>query len=136
VAKVAKLADTQGAQRRKRRPQQGVEARAMNYRLYNRDCIAGARDDLDNRSVDLLICDLPFGLDIDDTAYNRDPRHVLPGYAEAPRDYDRWTYDWLREARRVLKPDGSIYVITGWTRLRSVLNALHDLDMPLINHII
>jgi site-specific DNA-methyltransferase (adenine-specific) len=108
----------------------------MKYRLYNRDCIAGARDHLDDRSVDLLICNPPFGLGDHETAYNRDHRLVLPGYAESQRDYDRWTYDWLREARRVLKPNGSIYVVSGWTNLRSVLNALHDLDMPVVNHLI
>ncbi len=108
----------------------------VRYRLYNRDCIAGARDHLDDRSVDLLICDPPFGLDDHQTAYNRDHRLVLPGYNEAPKDYGYWTYDWLEEARRVLKPDGSIYVVSGWSNLRSVLDALHDLDMPLINHVI
>jgi site-specific DNA-methyltransferase (adenine-specific) len=108
----------------------------MDFRLFNRDCIKGCRDQIEDRSVDLLICDPPFGLGDHESAYNRDGRKVLDGYKEAPRDYSRWSYDWLREAKRVLVDDGSIYVVSGWSNLRSILDALHDLDMPVVNHLI
>jgi site-specific DNA-methyltransferase (adenine-specific) len=105
-------------------------------RIWNEDCVEGARKHLADREVDLLICDPPFGIGgaALDKHYNRDEDNVLGGYVEAPQDYYTFSLRWLAEARRVLKDDGSLYVLSGWTNLRHLLNAAHDLDWYLINH--
>lgn len=108
------------------------------YRIYNEDCITGSKKHFDSGVVDLMICDPPFG--INETSfgkhYNRDEDVVIGGYVEAPTDYYKFTYDWLEEAKRLLKPDGSMYIVSGWSNLKDILNAVDDLGLVVVNHII
>lgn len=108
------------------------------YSIYNEDCITGSRKYFDSETVDLIICDPPFG--INETSfgkhYNRDEDVVIDGYVEAPTDYYRFTYDWVEEAKRILRPNGSMYIVSGWTNLKDVLNVVDSLGLVVINHII
>jgi site-specific DNA-methyltransferase (adenine-specific) len=110
----------------------------MSYNIYCEDCIEGAKKYIDDESVDLMVCDPPFG--INETSfgkhYKRDEDVVIEGYVEAPADYDRFTFEWMEQAKRVLKPDGSFYIISGWTNLKDILNAGEALGLYLCNHII
>ena len=103
--------------------------------IYNEDCLSGK---IKENTVDLMICDPPFGIQEKsfDKHYKRNSSNVLEGYIEAPKDYDQWTLRWMTEAKRVLKENGSFYVIIGHSNLRSVLNAAHELNLNEINHII
>lgn len=85
-----------------------------------------------------MICDPPFGIEETkfDQHYKRKESTVMDGYVEAPSDYRLFTYAWLREAKRALKYDGSLYVISGWNRLGDVLNALDACGFFVRNHII
>jgi len=105
--------------------------------IFNEDCIDYDKKIPDN-SVDLGIYDPPFGLGETEFQkhYKRNPSHVIGGYKEAPEDYEQWTHLWLSEAKRVLKPNGSMYVIMGHTNLRYLLNAAHNVGLNEINHII
>jgi site-specific DNA-methyltransferase (adenine-specific) len=105
--------------------------------IINGSCIDSQKRIADN-SIDLMICDPPFGLGESkfDKHYNRDSSNIISGYQEAPEDYDEFTYSWMSEAKRVLKNDGSMYIIIGHTNLRSILNSAHSLGLNLINHII
>lgn len=109
----------------------------MNAEIYNGDCLDPDRR-IKDASVDLGIYDPPFGLG--EVAfgkhYKRDSDQVVPGYQEAPKDYGAWTRLWMGEAQRVLKPDGSMYVISGHTNLRHILNAAAELGLREINHCI
>ncbi len=102
------------------------------------DCVAGARAHLRDESVDLLICDPPFGIGEASFGkhYNRKRANVLAGYVQAPADYAGWTCEWMAEARRVLKPHGVLYVVSGHTNLRHILNAADELRFSETNHII
>lgn len=108
-----------------------------NLNILNEDCIEGSGK-LEEASVDLFIGDPPFG--IQETQfqkhYKRNDDKVLEGYQEAPENYAEWTHAWMEEARRLLKDDGSMYVISGHTNLRHILNAAADLGLHEINHII
>lgn len=107
--------------------------------LYNCDCIAGAKKYLADNSVDLMICDPPYGIHGDklDKHYNRDESPVIDGYVEVPVEkYAEFSQNWIREAERVLKPGGSIYIVSGYTNLRHILNALAETKLQEINHII
>lgn len=111
----------------------------MDHRFYNEDCISGARKHLPDNSVDLIICDPPYGIGGDTLHkhYNRDEKFVLGGYIEVPSaEYPEFSNQWIQEAERVLKPGGSIYVISGYTNLIHILNALHNTQLKEINHII
>ncbi|MDZ7627127.1 MAG: site-specific DNA-methyltransferase [Parvularculaceae bacterium] len=51
-------------------------------------------------------------------------------------DYDAFTRAWLAEARRVLKPDGAIWVIGSYHNIFRVGAALQDLGYWLLNDVI
>ncbi len=105
--------------------------------IYPEDCLDSEKKIKDN-SVDLGIFDPPFGIGESsfNKHYNRIKNNVIQGYQEAPKDYENWTLLWLTEAKRVLKPNGSIYIIIGHTNLRDVLNAAHKLNLYQVNHCI
>ena len=106
------------------------------YPIWNEDCVLGAAARIEDETVDLIVTDPPFGIDGAklDKHYNRKESNVLDGYVEAPDDYYGFSRAWLEQARRVMKPNASMYIVSGWTNLRQLLNACHDLGLFLINH--
>jgi hypothetical protein len=102
------------------------------------DCVDLAQRFLDDESIQLVLCDPPFGIQETEVenAYNRDSSKVIRDYVEAPEDYWQFTLDWMTEAKRVLRPDGSLYVVIGHTPLIHVLKAAENLDLITVNHII
>lgn len=106
--------------------------------IYNEDCILGAKNYLNDSTADLIICDPPFGIEGNTLHkhYNRNEGNVISGYVEAPDDYYTFSREWLTQAIRVLKQNGSMYIVSGWTNLRHLLNAVEDVGFYLINHII
>ena len=110
----------------------------MKYLIYNEDCVAGSKLRLKDNSVDLMICDPPFGISEStfDENYSRNFNYVIGGYVEAPDDYASFSYDWITEATRVLKKTGSFYIVSGHNKLHDVLDAVKRNNLYLINHII
>jgi len=107
--------------------------------FYNGDCISGAARYMRNDSVDLIITDPPYGINGDTLHkhYNRNEKFVIDGYVEVPQeDYGDFSRKWIREAERVLKPGGSIYIISGYTNLYHILAALRMTNLTEVNHII
>lgn len=106
--------------------------------MYNEDCIIGSRKYLKDKSIDLMICDPPFG--IQETTfhkhYNRDEDNVIDGYVEAPADYYSFSKEWISEAKRVLKDNGSMYIISGWSNSDLIGGVLRELELHVINKII
>lgn len=108
-------------------------------RFYNCDCIQGAKDNLQDNTIDLLICDPPYGIKGNemDKHYNRNEDNVIEGYIEvSAEDYPNFSRNWIKEAERVLKPGGSIYIVSGYTNIRHILNALAETKLEEVNHII
>ena len=108
-------------------------------RFYNADCISGAAEYLPDNSVDLIITDPPYGINGDrlHQHYNRNEKFVVEGYVEIPqKEYAEFSLKWIKEAERVLKPGGSMYIVSGYTHLIDILNALQKTTLNEINHII
>lgn len=107
--------------------------------IYNEDCIVGAKKIKDG-SIDLIICDPPFGINESkfDKHYFRDKSKEIDGYQEAPKDisYEEWTCLWISECKRILKDNGSMYIVIGHSNLYAVLKAINSLGMNIINHLI
>ncbi len=105
--------------------------------IYNEDCIISAPNRFKSESIDFGIFDPPFGISEKGFGkhYNRRPECVIEGYVEAPSNYSEFTEKWLGEAARVLKKDGSMYVVSGWTNLADVLNAARKSGLHLMNQI-
>jgi len=107
-------------------------------RIYNLDCRVGMASMVDE-CVDLIITDPPFAIDFKArrSNYNRTASRVVEGYREITRDeYLSFTTSWMKEAFRVLKGSGSMYVFSGWNNLKDVLIALDEVGFQMVNHII
>ena len=95
--------------------------------------------DIPENTVDLIVTDPPFAIDFKAKRnnYNRTQERVLEGYNEIPKDkYYEFTVNWMREAHRILKKSGSMYVFSGWTNLKDILNALDEVGFITVNHLI
>ena len=109
------------------------------HRVYNQSCIEGMREHVADNSIDLVFTDPPYGIDGDelDVHYNRDESKVVLGYVDVPlSQYAQFSLDWIRECERVLRPGGSMYIVSGYTNLHHILNALHSTSLVEINHVI
>ena len=107
--------------------------------LYNEDCIEGARRRLKDGTVDLIITDPPYGINADtfEKHYNRKESNVIDGYVEIPVEkYGEFCNNWIKEAERILRPGGSIYIVSGYTNLYHVMAALRNTKLKMVNHII
>jgi site-specific DNA-methyltransferase (adenine-specific) len=113
-------------------------ARLVTNRVYSGDSIAGMKR-LPAGKVDLVVTDPPFAIDFKARRanYHRTASRVLEGYGEVPRaKYYDFTLAWMREAHRLLKPSGSMYVFSGWNNLKDILAALDAAGFTVVNHII
>ena len=120
-----------------RGPMRRVELDGNLY--YLGDCVEGARRHLADGSVDLMVTDPPYGIGGDrlDQHYNRDETLVVDGYVEVPgEEYGEFTHRWVAEAARVLRPNGSMYVVSGYTNLYHVLDALRATGLREVNHVV
>ncbi|MDD1673818.1 MAG: site-specific DNA-methyltransferase, partial [Methanomicrobiales archaeon] len=107
--------------------------------LYNEDCIRGARRYIPSNSVDLIVTDPPYGIEGDrlHRHYNRRERFVARGYVEIPwEEYGEFSKRWIKQAERVLRPGGSIYILSGYTNLYHILAALRSSHLKEVNHLI
>ncbi len=90
-------------------------------------------------TVDLIVTDPPFAIDFRASRnnYNRTGRNVIEGYKEVlPGDYAEFTCTWMKEAYRVLRHNGSMYVFSGWNHLKDILEGLDQSGFITINHLI
>lgn len=95
--------------------------------------------EIPKESVDLIVTDPPFAIEFKGrrTNYHRTPERVIEGYNEIPKEkYLEFTLEWMKEAYRVLKQTGSMYVFSGWTNLKDILIAIDDVGFKTLNHII
>lgn len=107
--------------------------------FFNEDCISGAKEHIPDETVDLIITDPPYGINGDmlHQHYNRNEKYVVEGYVEIPQpEYGDFSIRWIKEAERILRPGGSIYIVSGYTNLYHILHALRQTKLQEINHII
>ncbi len=109
------------------------------FLFFNQDCISGCEENIPDNSVDLIVTDPPYGIagDTLHKHYHRNERHVIGGYVEVPQsEYAQFSVDWITQAERILRPGGSLYIISGYTNLAHILNALNSTTLKTVNHLI
>ena len=111
----------------------------MQFKFFNEDCITGCKKHIKDNTVDLIVTDPPYGIEGHklDRHYNRNEDLIIDGYVEVPAsEYAEFSEKWIYEAERILKPGGSIYIVSGYTNLIHILNALHKTNLIEVNHLI
>jgi modification methylase len=97
--------------------------------------------DLPAGSVDMIFADPPYNLQLKGELH-RPNQSVVDAVDDAWdqigdfADYDKFTRAWLKEARRILKPDGSIWVIGSYHNIFRVGSALQDLGFWTLNDVV
>ena len=112
--------------------------------LHNRilvgDCVEQLRK-LPAGSVDLVFADPPYNLQLNGDLTRPDQSKVdavddhwdkFLSFA----DYDRFTKAWLSECRRVLKPNGALWVIGSYHNIFRVGTILQDLGYWILNDVV
>ena len=109
-------------------------------RLIKGDCIAEMRR-LPDDSIDMIFADPPYNLQLGGDLNRPDGSHV-----DAVTDdwdkfdsfavYDNFTRDWLTEARRILKPNGTIWVIGSYHNIFRVGATMQDQGFWILNDIV
>ena len=109
-------------------------------RILQGDCLRQLAG-LPEGSVDLVFADPPYNLQLAGDLL-RPNNSVVDGVDDAWdqcgsfADYDRFTRAWLGECRRILKPDGAIWVIGSYHNVFRLGAALQDLEFWLQNDVI
>ena len=104
------------------------------------DCVEGMNA-LPEESVDLIFADPPYNLQLGGDLSRPDNSEV-DGVTDdwdqfASLDaYDLFTHDWLKAARRILKPDGAIWVIGSYHNIFRVGAMLQDQGFWIQNDVI
>ena len=108
--------------------------------ILDGDCIEAMRSLPDN-CVDMIFADPPYNLQLGGDLARPDGSHV-----DAVTDhwdqfdsfaaYDKFSRAWLTEARRVLKPDGSLWVIGSYHNIFRLGAMLQDMGFWILNDIV
>ncbi len=104
------------------------------------DCIQHMRA-LPAASVDMIFADPPYNLQLGGDLFRPDGSQVDAvdddwDKFDSLAAYDRFTHAWLAEARRILKPGGSIWVIGSYHNIFRVGAALQDQGYWILNDIV
>jgi site-specific DNA-methyltransferase (adenine-specific) len=96
---------------------------------------------LPEKSVDLIFADPPYNLQLQNELL-RPHQTLVDGVVDAWdrfasfAEYDAFSRDWLSEARRVLKDDGTIWVIGSYHNIFRVGSIMMDLGYWILNDVI
>ncbi|HEX8585438.1 MAG TPA: site-specific DNA-methyltransferase [Allosphingosinicella sp.] len=108
--------------------------------ILEEDCVA-AMSRLPTASVDMIFADPPYNLQLGGDLFRPEG-----GRVDAVDDdwdkfdtfaaYDHFTRAWLKEARRILKPNGTLWVIGSYHNIFRVGAALQDQGYWILNDIV
>ncbi|MEW4448493.1 site-specific DNA-methyltransferase [Qipengyuania sp. JC766] len=109
-------------------------------RILPGDCVAAMRT-LPDASVDLVFADPPYNLQLGGDLNRPDGSQVDAvtddwDRFDSFRTYDNFTKAWLAECKRVLKPDGGLWVIGSYHNIYRVGAILQDLGFWILNDIV
>jgi modification methylase len=109
-------------------------------RLIRDDCVAAMRA-LPDACIDMIFADPPYNLQLGGDLFRPEGGRVDAvdddwDKFDSHAAYDAFTRAWLTEARRILKPDGTIWVIGSYHNIFRVGTALQDQGFWILNDIV
>jgi modification methylase len=123
------------------RPRQGPPAKILPFNvIIQGDCIAEMRE-LPDCSVDMIFADPPYNLQLGGDLFRPEGSRVDAvdddwDKFDSLAAYDQFTRDWLEQARRILKDDGTIWVIGSYHNIYRVGSLLQDANFWILNDIV
>jgi modification methylase len=104
------------------------------------DCVS-ALERLPEKSVDIIFADPPYNLQLDGDLHRPDQSKVDAvddawDQFESFAAYDAFTRAWLLAVRRVLKPNGTIWVIGSYHNIFRVGAIMQDLGFWILNDVV
>ena len=110
-------------------------------RILVGDCIAELESSSAEASIDLVFADPPYNLQLDGELCRPDNSRVDAVDDDWDKfgsfaDYDDFTRAWLPACRRVLKPDGALWVIGSYHNIFRVGAILQDLGFWILNDVV
>lgn len=111
---------------------------APSHEVHYEDAVEGIRDRLDDDSVDLVLTDPPYGVDVDlsETLGAEDVQHEgtleNDGYEEA---VDLWRAI-VPELKRVLAEDGHLYAFASWKTYDDFRDVLEEAGFEVLNCVV
>jgi modification methylase len=133
---LARVAD-QGTRVQRRR----AESRKLSLdTILQGDCIAEMAR-LPDKCVDMIFADPPYNLQLGGDLFRPEGSRVDAvdddwDKFDSLAAYDDFTREWLHEARRILKDDGTIWVIGSYHNIYRVGSLLQDADFWILNDIV
>ncbi len=108
--------------------------------ILDGDCIA-AMNSLPEASIDLIFADPPYNLQLKGELHRPDNSKVDAvddawDQFSSFRAYDDFTRSWLSAARRLLKPNGAIWVIGSYHNIFRVGASMQDAGFWLLNDVV
>jgi modification methylase len=108
--------------------------------IIENDCVA-AMAALPDCSVDMIFADPPYNLQLGGDLFRPEGSRVDAVDDEWDKfssfaDYDAFTRAWLKEARRILKPNGTLWVIGSYHNIFRCGATLQDLGYWILNDIV
>jgi len=109
-------------------------------KIYQGDCVELLKK-LPENSINLIFADPPYNLQLNGELYRPNQTKVDAvnddwDKFESMEEYDKFTYQWLKECHRVLKNDGSIWVIGTYHNIFRVGAILQNIGFWILNDII
>ena len=122
------------------RPAKAVKRELPLDTILQGDCIAEMAR-LPDKSVDMIFADPPYNLQLGGDLFRPEGSRVDAvddewDKFESLAAYDGFTRDWLEQARRILKDDGTIWVIGSYHNIYRVGSLLQDADFWILNDIV
>jgi len=122
------------------RPAKGVKREVPLDTILQGDCMAEMAR-LPDKSVDMIFADPPYNLQLGGDLFRPEGSRVDAvddewDKFESLAAYDGFTRDWLEQARRILKDDGTIWVIGSYHNIYRVGSLLQDADFWILNDIV
>ncbi|MCW5724872.1 MAG: site-specific DNA-methyltransferase [Maricaulaceae bacterium] len=120
--------------------EQAVRTELPVDQILEGECVAAMKR-LPDACVDLVFADPPYNLQLGGELTRPDNSRVDGVDAEWDQiggfdDYDLFTWAWLEQVRRVLKPNGAIWVIGSYHNIFRVGGILQDAGFWILNDII
>lgn len=117
-----------------------MEIKEVENKIILGDCIENLKK-LPANSVDLIFADPPYNMQLQGELWRPNQTKVDAvddewDKYESFEHYDKFSIEWLKECRRVLKEDGTIWVIGSYHNIFRVGKIMQDLGFWVLNDVI